>query len=702
MPTDLAQALTQIRARSGMSQQALAHLLGASLASVARWEAGTAEPSPAQRARILGLLDGNGTSNVPANPFASRGARRRTRNERTLFDSSNETEVSMNPKALKRVLDRITNGPFFASSPTASLADLLRDHQAASATVTAPPIGGMSAGKNTYTYDAHTYHTKVPPQGIAELVRHYLPKGGLVLDAFAGSGMTGVATSALGYDCILNELSPAACFIASRFVSQLSAQALLRAVERLQTELSDLRSSLYSTTCRECHRRTELRYVVWAYRVVCSECDREFNLWDACRSYGRTVREHKILTQFPCPRCGAVITKARLSRTVAEPVQIGYMCCGSRQQEKVHPPDEADLALIAELTANPPLATGFYPRNPLPEGVNLGQPRKHGLDSVDKFYTPRNLAALSHIWQTIQRFEDDNVAAHMAFVFTSLYRRVTKFSEFRFWGGSGNTARLNVPFIFDEPNVFIAFERKAQTVADHLVTTATHYAGRSVIVQGSATDMSYLPDASVDLVFTDPPFGANINYSEMNLLWEAWLGRETDVTNEAIVNRVQGKDIGAYGRLMTEGLAECYRVLRPGHWMLLVFMNSSARVWKALRDAITEAGFLLVKADVFDKQHGTFKHFVSENTAGADLVLHCLKPRRKAGRAAPTEGITLDNFLRLVDVHRYLQPYLHVERPTEVDLRRMYSEWVAHALVDDVDLLDFPTFRDRAIEWLAK
>jgi hypothetical protein len=377
------------------------------------------------------------------------------------------------------------------------------------------------------------------------------------------------------------------------------------------------------------------------------------------------------------------------------------MCCGSRQQEKVHPPDESDLRLIDQLAKRPPLADGYYPDCDVPDGVNLGQPRRHGLDSVDKFYTPRNLAALSHLWRTIHRIEDPQLAAQIAFVFTSLYRRVTKFSEFRFWGGSGNTARLNVPFIFDEPNVFIAFDRKARTIADHLASTATHYAGRTVVAEGSATDLSYLPDCSIDLVFTDPPFGANINYSEMNLLWESWLGRHTDATNEAIVNRVQGQDLATYGKLMSECLAECYRVLRPGHWMLLVFMNSSAKVWEELRTAIADAGFLLVNADVFDKQHGTFKHFVTENTAGADLVLHCLKPKRR-GTLTPArkQGVSLDGFLRLVDAERYLQPYLHVDRPTELDLRRLYSEWVATALVDDIELIDFPTFRDRAMEWL--
>jgi DNA modification methylase/transcriptional regulator with XRE-family HTH domain len=699
MAADLAQVLTDIRARNRMSQQRLAAVLGASLASVARWEAGTAEPSPEQRASILRLLESGG-SQATANPFASRGVRRSSR-EPTLFDDSSTLEVALAPMPLKPILERITDGHYFDTGEGVTIDSLLAAHPAAAPTVTTPPDGGMSAGKNTYTYDAHTYHTKVPPQGIAELVKHYLPSGGLVLDAFAGSGMTGVATSALGHDCVLNELSPAACFIASRFVSRVPAQSLLAAVATTLDELADLRRRLYSTTCRECSRTTELRYVVWSYRVLCPECDHEFNLWDVCRSYGRTVREHKILTEFGCPNCQTVLKKAKLSRTTAEPVQVGYMCCGSRQQEQVHPPSDDDLALIGTIEASPPLAEGFYPADPVPDGVNLGQPRRHALVSVDKFYTARNLAALSHIWRTIHRFEDAQLAGQLAFAFTSLYRRVTRFSEFRFWGGSGNTARLNVPFIFDEPNVFIAFERKARTIADHLASTATHYSGRTVIAQGSATDMRYLPDESIDLVFTDPPFGANINYSEMNLLWESWLGRRTDPTDEAIVNRFQGKDLAAYGKLMSSSLAECYRVLRPGHWMLLVFMNSSAKVWECLREAISEAGFVLVKADVFDKQHGTFKHFVSENTAGADLVLHCLKPKRHARRLTGNgNGVTLDEFLRVVDADRYLQPYLHVARPTELDLRRLYSEWVARAIVDDVDLLDFPTFREKAMEWL--
>ena len=191
-----------------------------------------------------------------------------------------------------------------------------------------------------------------------------------------------------------------------------------------------------------------------------------------------------------------------------------------------------------------------FPDFSLPDGVNLNQPKRHGLDSVEKFYTSRNLIACAAIWREIRKIEDPKLAPAVGFVFTSLYQRVTKLSEYRFWGGSGNTANFNVPQISNETNVFVTFERKAKSIADHFLTTAAQYDGRSVVRTGSATDLSFLPDNSIDFIFTDPPFGANINYSEMNLLWESWLRSFTNAADEAIMNRAQSKGIGDYELLM--------------------------------------------------------------------------------------------------------------------------------------------------------
>jgi hypothetical protein len=136
--------------------------------------------------------------------------------------------------------------------------------------------------------------------------------------------------------------------------------------------------------------------------------------------------------------------------------------------------------------------------------------------------------------------------------------------------------------------------------------------------------------------------------------------------------------------------------------MLLVFMNSSAAVWDALHRAIKDAGFYIIKADVFDKQHGTFKHFVSENTSGADLVLHCLKPTRSDSiEPVGSPAMAAQDFVRTVNPGAYVNAYLHVRRPTDLDLRRLYSEWVAQAVVGGIELMDFGRFRTVALEALG-
>lgn len=697
--------LTALRDEANLSEHKIAQLLGASLVSVTKWQRGAAEPSPAQAARIAelyrALVKGHRGSMLNLDAFASRGVRTRVTGQGVLGKPL--AKVFLLPSTLPPVVARLMSGNVFKRDGKRSLDELFESHREPATTAQDPFDRNVSAGKNTYTYDAHTYHTKVPPQGISELMSHYLPHGGLVLDPFAGSGMTGVAATVNGLDCILNELSPAACFISDRFTTSVSPEEFEAGVAAVLEELTDLRRQLYSTECRECGRTTELLYTVWSYRVTCNECSQEFLLWDHCRKYGKVVREHKILSEFPCPSCGRILHKSKLRRTAAEPVLVGYKCCGSKQQEVTHTPSAADREKINQWEHCAPLADGFYPTKELPDGVNLRQPVKHGFDRVDKLYTRRNLAALSHIWKTIHRIESSQLAGHLAFVFTSLYQRVTRLSEFRFWGGSGNTAVYNVPFIFDEPNVFVTFARKARTIQDHLESTVEAYKGRVVVVNNSATSLEFIARDSVDLIFTDPPFGGNINYSEMNLLWESWLGCYTDSRHEAVVNRVQGKGVAEYEQLMTLCLNECFRVLRPGHWMLLVFMNSSKQVWAALRGAITAAGFQVKRMDIFDKQHGTFKQFVSDNTAGMDLVLHCLKPLTTLPDLLPeTQKLTLDilTFLKMRERTLPTNTFLHVRRDEEIDFRTLYSEWIAHSFSAEKEFLDFATFRQITQRWL--
>ena len=513
--------------------------------------------------------------------------------------------------------------------------------------------------------------------------------------------MTGVASRANNYDCILNELSPAACFIADRFISYIDPNVFQTGIDGILSELDNIRQKLYTTHCRDCGKDTEILYTIWSYNVICNNCSTEFLLWDYCRKYGRNVKEHKILSEFPCPKCGTKLQKSTLRRTTSQPVLIGYKCCKSAQQEV--PLNNDDITRITEAELGKMLAEGYYPKTKIGDGVNLRQPKRHGFDSIDKIYTTRNLVAMSNLWKAINHLNSPSLAAFMAFVFTSLYQRVTRFSEYRFWGGSGNTARFNVPFIFNEANVFLTFKRKAKSIRDHLTSTAVNYKSKAVVVCNSATSLKYLPNNSIDMIFTDPPFGANINYSEMNILWESWLGVFTDNTDEAIINKFQNKGVHEYQLLMTSSMKECYRVLRPGHWLLLIFMNSSSEVWNALRNSIIDSGFEIKNVNIFDKQHSTFKQFVSENTAGSDLVIHCYKPIHQSqidSLVFPRKSV-----IEFLESKRNSLPktiFLHVDRDAELDFRKLYSEWLSISIMSGSKFVDFHFFRETAVDWIRK
>lgn len=564
----------------------------------------------------------------------------------------------------------------------------------------------ISAGKNTYVYDAHTYHTKVPPQGIALLINYYTNPGEVVLDPFCGSGMTGVAALEQNRQVVLSDLSPAATFIAENLCTPIDDTEFLTAVDKIIDESQHLQQKLYSTKCRDCGKQTRLLYTVWSYGLICNKCSHEFVLWDVARDERECVKESKILKEFNCPHCGDLIAKRSLKRTKRYPVQVGYKCCGKGNREQTATPSQDDLKVIERVEENGLPKDLWYPTDKFPLGINTRQPIAAGINTVDKAYTPRALWAMAHIWKQASNYSDASIRKKLLFTFTSLYQRVTVFSEFRFWGGSGNIANYNVPQIMNEQNVFAAFRRKAATISWYF-RDAPRSRRRLHISTHSACNLKHIADESVDFVFTDPPFGSNINYSEMNFLWESWLGQHTDNTEEAIVSKAQNKTVDDYRVLLCRAFLEANRVLRADGWMCVVFHNSSEKVWGALQKAITDSGFEVRAAQTFDKQHGTFKMFVSDNAVGYDLVLHCRKRPITTNVIAQLGTASLDSvrqFVRkqLQELSNYQVRYLHVTREMEFDYRRLYAEWLCQSFAHTEINVDFETFRSIAAEILKE
>ncbi|HEY1354419.1 MAG TPA: DNA methyltransferase [Ktedonobacteraceae bacterium] len=561
-----------------------------------------------------------------------------------------------------------------------------------------PYAQSVAAGKNTYVYDAHTYHTKVPPQGIEGMIEYYTRPGDVVLDPFCGSGMTGVAATQKGRKALLSDLSPAATFIAYNLNTPIDAHRYLHAVSVMLAQAQDLEHVLYDTQCRTCGKKVPILYMVWSYGMLCKHCHKEFILWDVARDERPRARDSKIKSEFDCPSCGVHLKKRELKKTRRYPVQIGYKCCQRGLKETTCVPDKDDRATLERIDHAGIPSDLWYPTAPFPAGINTKQPVDAGITSIDKVYTTRALRAMAYLWDLACRWPDEDIKQKLLFTLTSLYQRVTVFCEFRFWGGSSNTANFHVPAIMNEQNVFRTFERKAKTINLYFNSVSTQIRPVSVSTQ-PASHLPQIPDHSIDYIFTDPPFGANINYSEMNFLWEGWLGVFTNTREETIVNKIQKKGMQEYENLLRDAFLEMRRVLKTDGWLTIIFHNSSKLVWNALQQAMNEAGFAIQGTQTFDKEHGTCKQFVSENAVGYDLVLQCQKAEQSQTGTSAQPAISEQEtsaFIRSAVAQapdQYIVHYLHVSRKNEFDYRRLYANWLATAVQQTFVSLSFEDFR---------
>jgi hypothetical protein len=166
---------------------------------------------------------------------------------------------------------------------------------------------------------------------------------------------------------------------------------------------------------------------------------------------------------------------------------------------------------------------------------------------------------------------------------------------------------------------------------------------------GSATNLQSIPDASIDYVFTDPPFGSNLFYADCNLVWESWLGGLTRELDEAVVNRSKdarhgGKSVGDYEQLMTASLREVHRVLKPKAWATLVFHNTDPAVWRAIQNAAETAGFKIDDAGALDRKQQSHKGYKgraeSEDVAHFDVIMSMRKRLTSRPRASKARDAT--------------------------------------------------------------
>lgn len=549
----------------------------------------------------------------------------------------------------------LSDPPYYTACPNPFIADFIKEHgtpydEATDDYHREPFASDVSEGKSDAIYNAHSYHTKVPYKAIMRYILHYTNPGDIVFDGFCGTGMTGIAANMCGHPeaqsmqtlsaempCIkwgnripiLLDLAPIATLIANNYNSNIDIESFKEEAEFIISKAFEECSWMYETQASDAGAVGIINYTVWSDVFICPNCGHEIIFYDVAVD----SESGKVSENFSCDSCGARLKKKDCNIALTsyfdtalnmpiqmvkqKPVLINYQ---SGNKKHIKRPDINDLNKVKKIEELQ--IPYWYPTLRMCEGRESRRNDKIGLTHTHHYFYRRTLYALSKIFDLISKSKHSRL---LKILFTSQIINISKMNRFRpqvSFPYNPLSGTLYVASMVCEANPFVAYKAKNKKFKEAL---ACNNGNEYLISTGSITQTD-LPSSCVDYIFTDPPFGANLNYSELSFLWESWISVTTDSTYEAIVNTSMGKHLTDYQKLMTQCFAEYFRVLKPNRWMTVEFHNSKNAVWNSIQEALQIAGFIVADVRTLDKQLGSFKQVINTSAVKQDLVISAYKP----------------------------------------------------------------------------
>lgn len=573
-----------------------------------------------------------------------------------------------------------------------------------------PYASDVSEGKYNDIYFKHPYHTKVPIAAIEQYLNHYTQTGDIIFDGFAGTGMTAVATQLNNKDLksLTLDLSPIASYINYYYNYSASKKEMDKLKNSILPSLKKEFGWLYETNDKY-GKTGEISSVVWSDVFVCPHCNKEVVFWES----GVDVPAGKVLAEITCPHCGGRFKKNNDDKCFVsyydseikesaqavkiKPVRISYKISGHIFQKEAN---NNDLELLKKIE-DYKIAT-WIPTYKIPLGDKTPDALKTGIKHIHQLYFKRTLIVLSALYCKINNPQLLGIITSIAFRINKRYA-LTYMSGSWGAGGGPTNGTYYIPSLLKELNVFDILDAAIKKCEKASFKPSL----KAIISTQSATELQ-IKENSIDYIFTDPPFGGNLMYSELNFVWESWLKVFTENNKEAITSSAQFKNNEDYSRLITAVFKEYYRILKPGKWLSVEFSNTKAAIWNILQQSIQQSGFVIANVSSLDKKKGSFNAQTSVTAVKQDLVISCYKPSEKMSELFEISKDKSSNvwdfineLLQHLPVHveRNQSTTVVVERNPKILYDRLISYYVQHGYAVPMDATDFQTgLRERYVE----
>ena len=487
---------------------------------------------------------------------------------------------------------------------------------------------------HTSIYKIHKYFARRPHNQFRAIIEHYVPENGVVLDCFAGGGVTLVEGLTSNRRVISLDLNSIASLVQQAQVIEVPASRINEVTSQLALEIQKVVGSWFETECRHCEESTPYRWIERAYVVSCPTCSEDVLLSESnkfLQSSGKIKNG-----SYKCTNCSNSFESVSTVRNSSRILNVRYKC-GSCGIEETASPTHEDIALSEHVRE---IEASFLKKQKLAVPVeeipmdwdrqSEDALRRKGFVTFADLFTVRNRVFIALLLKgiaakkTVLSYEDyvgslAQISALIRYVNSMTFStsswmdgRPVAWAKHAYW----------TPNQFIEVNPFEYLSHRQLATTKWETDRVSRFSNKirsenpNDVIKGFA-DYSIvcgdsrridIPSDSVDAIITDPPFGGNVQYGELTHLWQVWLRDANPFENglfglkpEILVHRkkkAQGKTPKNYEDGLREVFTECHRVLKDDGVLAFTFNNKSAEAWFSVMNAAFAAGFSLEDAGV--------------------------------------------------------------------------------------------------------
>lgn len=424
-------------------------------------------------------------------------------------------------------------------------------------------------------YLMHKYWGKKPSDELKYQILKYSKKNDTIFDPFAGYGGLGIEAMIEGRNVILNDLNPAANFIAESILQNNID------IKKLKSLFNDLKEKYINIEDEWYKFKGNKIITILRNKENCPLKVKIYNSNKKMEEYNLTEKESKEFL---------------------------------KQEEKYK-------------------IKSWYPNNKIIQNSRICS---NGKLKISDLFPKRALICQSELYRLISELQDSNEKNLLKFAFTSNLANCSKLvppitSRGEMAQGAWMTG-FYIGETYLENNVFHYFENRVKKVIKGKEDYLKLYNKKNnyEILCNDAKNLS-LKNESIDFIFTDFPYGDTVPYFEQSQIWNAWLSNEVDYENEIVVSdsKERNKNQLAFANDIDKSISEICRVLKTNKYFTFTFHSLSGEEWEALSNSLLNYPFQFVDFKLLIQKTFTPRQLNRKQSIKGDLVVTYKKVKQK-------------------------------------------------------------------------